>query len=49
VEKVGKTDTGIVQYAICLSCFRKHMLKDPKGIEEDEEAILSTVYLETQP
>jgi hypothetical protein len=31
VEKVGMTNTGIVQYAIRLRCFWKHKLKYPKG------------------
>jgi hypothetical protein len=34
VEKVGMSNTGIVQYAISLRCFRKHKMKDPKGKEE---------------
>jgi hypothetical protein len=33
-KKVVKSNTGIVQYAIRLRCFRKHKLKDPKGKEE---------------
>jgi hypothetical protein len=39
VEKVGKPNMGIVQYAIRLTCFRKHKLKDPKGKEEEEAVI----------
>jgi hypothetical protein len=34
VEKVGTSNTGIVQQAIRLRCFRKHKLKGPKGKEE---------------
>jgi hypothetical protein len=35
VEKVVMSNTGIVQKAIRLRCFRKHKLKDPKGKEEE--------------
>jgi hypothetical protein len=35
VEKVGRSNTGIVQSAIRLRCFRKHKLQDPKGKEEE--------------
>jgi hypothetical protein len=31
VEKVGKSNNGIVQEVIRLRCFRKHKLKDSKG------------------
>jgi hypothetical protein len=33
-EKVGKSDTVIVQLAIRLACFRKHKLRDPQGRKE---------------
>jgi hypothetical protein len=49
VEKVGRSNTGIVQEAIRLRCFRKHKLKDPKGKEENfftaKDTRLVTIWL----
>jgi hypothetical protein len=39
LEKVGKSNTGIVQYAIRLRYFRKHKLNDPKGKEEEKKPV----------
>jgi hypothetical protein len=40
VEKVERSNTGIVQQAIRLRCFWKRKLKDPKGKEEEEHDLL---------
>jgi hypothetical protein len=40
VKKVVKSNTGLVQQAIRLRCFRKHKLKDPKRKEEEEYPLL---------
>jgi hypothetical protein len=43
VEKVGRSNTGIVQYAIRLRCFRKRKLRDPKGKEEEGRTKLKEI------